>query len=395
VHPTSSSATSIASGDESSQVEKTKKKKKKKKKSKREEIGEVEVKFIPVGKQRTELLPDNTGNTVNLGNYSKVVKNEKIQLNSTVSINFPQDDLHSDEEEARHHKKKKKKHKKRRYSLVIDTNQDNIGEISIPIELNKSSGKPELVTSGITSVPRGDKDKNNDVNHYNIKVNGYGKSEHSSYNGKSKNYNGHCNTVNKVENGGGMLQEINKNKEFVKSTVNVSKSFDPLKQDAGQPTKGNIENSHVQQHRKRDIVTHVWDDPKKKQCAWDGSNKSDTLGFLLSGGSKVQSWEGNERSYIYNKRKNIDGENRQDDWDEEYDKGKTRKIRKIDNLDNYNEKPKTNSFQDCQNNRNSTKDQHLSPQPMKHHNGDHPHKHRHKQLYNEKYNEKHRFGSIS
>merc|ERR1711962_992444 len=98
-------------------------KKKKKKKKRREEIGEVEVKFVPISKQRLESLGDtDVRNVSDLTNGKK----EKVQLKSTVSLPFPMDGLQSDEEEGRHHKKKRKKHK-RRYSLVIDTNQDNIG----------------------------------------------------------------------------------------------------------------------------------------------------------------------------------------------------------------------------------------------------------------------------
>merc|ERR1712062_98350 len=149
VHPTSSSATSVASGDEnngpSTADDKMKKKKKKKRRKRREEIGEVEVKFVPITKQRSETLQEN-GDRVENNRDEKPGLNENMHLESTVSLPLP-DALHSDSNssETHHYKKKKKKHK-RRYSLVIDTNNEDIGEISILIELNKSTGKPQIVT---------------------------------------------------------------------------------------------------------------------------------------------------------------------------------------------------------------------------------------------------------
>ena len=35
-----------------------------------------------------------------------------------------------------------------------------------------------------------------------------------------------------------------------------------------------------------EIPTHIWDDPKKKHCSWDGTNKGGTVEYLLGGGSK-------------------------------------------------------------------------------------------------------------
>jgi hypothetical protein len=303
--------------------------------------------------------------------------------------------------------------------LVIDTNQDNIGEISIPIELNKSSGKPEIIAAGIqsgkseyipditnnykiASIPCANSNMLT-VHHDDQREDRSGENGHENRSWKNTSEHSHneqtktCSVkshyvANTVDNVGMLRKTVNKNPDsFVKSTVTVSKSYEPLKCDREQSSKGSYENNHILQ-RKRDIVTHVWDDAKKKQCVWDGVSKSDTVGYLLSAGSNVKSWNGNERSYIYNKRKNVEGENSQDEWDEEYDKGKVRKMRKVGNQDKY-DKTKINSFQDYQNSKNSSKDKQLtSPQSAKHRQGDHHHHHkRHKQLYSEKYNDTNRF----
>ena len=69
----------------------------------------------------------------------------------------------------------------------------------------------------------------------------------------------------------------------------------------------------------------------------------------------VKSWGGRDKSYLYNIKNQLDGENGQDEWDKEYDKGKVKKKRKLDDDDNDFRKSKSNSFQDFQNYKNRSK----------------------------------------
>lgn len=132
--------------------------------------------------------------------------------------------------------------------------------------------------------------------------------------------------------------------------------------------------------KKREVPSHAWDDQRKKHFSWDGSNKSDTMEHLLAGGPKVSSWDGSNKSYFYNIKKHA--ENVQDEWDDEYDRGKEKKKkRKID--DDYdNRKPKSNSFQDFQSYKNHNYKDKSSHRSSKHYS-EHRHHSKKRKLYSD------------
>jgi len=81
------------------------------------------------------------------------------------------------------------------------------------------------------------------------------------------------------------------------------------------------------------------DEPRKKSAArratWDGSRDSSTVAQLLSGskglhgyGSSVASWEGGENVVDSSGGKPERKRQRRDSWDEDYDRGKEKKVQK-------------------------------------------------------------------
>lgn len=379
---------------------KKKKKKKKKRKHHREEIisGQVELKLLSLEKRKHE-----EEDTDSESDTSKTHR-DSLQLKSTVSIPLP---FSLRDGENNHHKKKKKKHK-RRYSLVIDTNKDNIGGINIPIEV-KPSKKPDVSSTCISSSKKecsistmqghassytlsnamasSNKCESglNNLTPFGSVVSHLSNKEKSDKMHMSdkdfRHVNGNEHTPGMEGKGRNEVDSdaFKSSDNTLKSAINVTNSYLPLKRDEIQSTSTKVSNSD---ERKKEIPTHLWSDSKKKQCVWDGANnKTDTVSYLLNGGSKVHSWEGNERSFIYNKRKNEGGEAPQDDWDEEYDKGQTRKKRKLENEeDNY--KSKSNVFQEYQNYKNS-KDKHPSMQAGRHKYHDQHHQHKKRKVHND------------
>jgi len=81
--------------------------------------------------------------------------------------------------------------------------------------------------------------------------------------------------------------------------------------------------------------------------------------FLLCSFILVSSWnDDKDHSDLYTLKNSKDGEQRQDEWDEEYDAGKTKKVKKPRRTEDYDDeyKPATNSFQQLQNYRNNNKE---------------------------------------
>ena len=72
----------------------------------------------------------------------------------------------------------------------------------------------------------------------------------------------------------------------------------------------------------------------------------------------MSSWEGEEdKSDLYSLKNHCDGERNQDDWDEEYDAGKVKKVKKKEQWkeDEDPNRVKVNSFQKLQDLRYHTK----------------------------------------
>ncbi|KAJ7373477.1 Ubiquitin carboxyl-terminal hydrolase 36 [Desmophyllum pertusum] len=96
------------------------------------------------------------------------------------------------------------------------------------------------------------------------------------------------------------------------------------------------------------------DEPRKKDAArratWDGSRDSSTVAQLLSGskgvhgyGSSVTSWEGGENVVDSSDRRPDRKRQRRDSWDEDYDRGKEKKVN--DNKDTRERHFNGNPFQ--------------------------------------------------
>jgi len=326
-----------------------KKKKKKHKHKRREEIftGKVEV------KQQVCISIDQGGKSIDMHDGKK----KKVQLQSTIS--FPL----SDTVEI-HKKKKKDKERKRKYSLLIDTNTTNTSVYTIPCSVDKYLTKYKV--------------NNNSDEDSLVKSKKYSSKEKDSiYETENNEKSSEINFEKTVKDNDKNTSFPHEENKYSSKDENSAKSSSSSSSSSPQRNESHNLNATSENIKKKAVPTHVWDDSKKKQFAWDGSNKSDTIEQLLDGGPKVSSWDGSNKSYFYNIKKQ--SENTQDEWDEEYDKGKVKKKRKLD--DDYEKnKSKSNVFQDYQNYKNQNKDNHNDNQDKdkhrsgsKHHNSDHRH----------------------
>lgn len=136
----------------------------------------------------------------------------------------------------------------------------------------------------------------------------------------------------------------------------------------------------INKPKQKDVPVHVWDAEKKKTCTWDGAIKSKTIDQLLNSTTKVSSWSGDDNTDLYSLKNSDAKERTQDEWDEEYDAGKTKKVKKLRHDENGAGKHDGgNIFQKLQNHRNTNKDgkaliRHSS---SFHHNRHHHKKHGH------------------
>eukprot|EP00794_Sanderia_malayensis_P009251 gene9251-10228_t len=109
---------------------------------------------------------------------------------------------------------------------------------------------------------------------------------------------------------------------------------------------------------KKDAPLKHWDEAPKKMTSWNGSNDNSVLDALLSKKSQVETWNGESSS---NMNSNLvagvsDGSKRcREEWDDYYDEGKTKKIKKNHGNRPSSNKSKHNAFQFMQNKKNQNK----------------------------------------
>eukprot|EP00111_Clytia_hemisphaerica_P005319 TCONS_00015364-protein len=140
----------------------------------------------------------------------------------------------------------------------------------------------------------------------------------------------------------------------------------PVKEKAVQPP-----------NHKKAVPVHTWDEEKKNVNTWDGSIKSKTIDQLITNNSKVSSWDGEQdHSDLYSLKNQHEGERKQDDWDEDYDAGKTKKVKKQAKEESGWKKDKGNAFQKLQDYRNFSKDNKAHFRHKNHH-GDRRHSFHH------------------
>ncbi|KAL9955427.1 hypothetical protein ACROYT_G036754 [Oculina patagonica] len=150
--------------------------------------------------------------------------------------------------------------------------------------------------------------------------------------------------------------------------------------EAGKPAKPDSQGSSTES---RVPVIHE-DEPRKKNAArratWDGSRDSSTVAQLLSSskglhgyGNSVTSWEGGENIVDSTGGKPDRKRQRRDSWDEDYDRGKEKKVKK--NKEIRERHFNSNPFQREQERRNTKQGvkERFSRQSSKNHHSHHGH----------------------